>query len=86
MSIQGKKFCLIGAFDSQPRDEVEFGLYDIGGDPVKKISKALDFVVAGRDPGQRLGEARELGIPILGEGDLGALFEGKSLAEILESK
>ncbi len=86
MSIEGKKFCIIGQLDSQPRDEVEFGLYDIGGDPVKTISKSVDFVIAGKDPGKRLEEAKELGIPILDEGDIGALFEGKSVEEILASK
>ena len=78
MSIKGKKICVIGTFDSQPRDEIEFGLYDIGADVVSKISKGVDFVIAGRDPGKRADEARALGIPILGEKDVGPLFEGVS--------
>ncbi len=53
---------------------------------MKTISKSVDFVIAGKDPGKRLEEAKELGIPILDEGDIGALFEGKSVEEILASK
>ncbi|MCA9720567.1 MAG: hypothetical protein KC468_38245 [Myxococcales bacterium] len=83
MSVQGKTICLIGEFDSQPRDELEFGLYDIGADVVKRVSKKVDFVIAGRDPGARADEARALGIPILGEADLDALFRGVSPDELI---
>ncbi len=83
MSIEGKKVCLIGTFDSQPRDELEFGLYDIGADVVKRVSQDVDLVIAGRDPGKRADEARTLGIPILSESHLDALFSGRSPEELI---
>ncbi len=86
MSIEGKTVCVIGEFDSQPRNEIEFGLYDIGAEVVKKIGKKVDLVIAGRDAGKRLEEAQALGRPIVGEYAIDPIFDDQPWDTILAMK
>ncbi len=86
MGIEGKTVCVIGEFDSQPRNEIEFGLYDIGAEVVKKIGKKVDLVIAGRGAGKQLEEAKALGLPIVGEDAIDPIFDDQPWDTILTMK
>jgi DNA ligase (NAD+) len=46
----------------------------LGGKTTSTMSKKVDFVVAGEDPGSKLDKAKELGIKILTEGEFKKLI------------
>jgi len=62
-----KTFVLTGTLPSMTRDEAKSLIESKGHKVVGSVSKSTDFVVAGRDPGSKLEQARELGIAVLDE-------------------
>lgn len=66
-SLAGKTFVFTGALNAYGRDEVRNLVESRGGMTASSVSKKVDFVVAGADPGSKLEKARDLGIRILTE-------------------
>ena len=62
-----KTFVLTGTLPSLTRDEAKSLIESKGHKVAGSVSKSTDFVVAGRDPGSKLEQARELGIAVLDE-------------------
>jgi len=65
--LAGKTFVFTGALKSFGRDEARNIVESLGGMTVSSISKKVDFVVVGEDPGSKFDKAKELGIKTLTE-------------------
>lgn len=65
--LKGKKFVFTGEMDSFSRTEAGKMVQDQGGEVVGSVSKATDYVVAGKSPGSKFTKAQEIGITILDE-------------------
>ena len=72
-TLEGKSFVLTGAL-SLPRNRVKDLIQQAGGTVASSVSKKTSYVVAGEDPGSKLGKARDLGIEIIGEDELLAMI------------
>jgi DNA ligase (NAD+) len=65
--LAGKVFVFTGALQTFGRDEARNLVESMGGTTASSVSKKVDFVVVGEDPGSKLDKAKELGIKILTE-------------------
>ncbi len=65
--LKGLTFVFSGALESFTRDEARDMVESFGGKTSSSISKKVNYVVAGRDPGSKYERAKELGIKILTE-------------------
>jgi DNA ligase (NAD+) len=63
----GKTFVFTGALKSFGRDEARNIVESLGGMTTSSVSKKVDFVVVGEDPGSKFNKAKELGIKTLTE-------------------
>jgi DNA ligase (NAD+) len=72
-ALAGKSLVLTGTL-SLPRSEIESRIQAAGGRIQSSVSKRTDYLVAGTEPGSKLGKAEELGIPVLDEAGLEALL------------
>lgn len=65
--IKGKVFIFTGTLDSMTRDEAKKKIRELGGEVVSSISKRVDFVVCGENPGSKYKKAKKLGLKIINE-------------------
>jgi DNA ligase (NAD+) len=65
--LAGKTFVFTGALKDLGRDEARNLVESLGGMTASSVSKKIDFVVVGEDPGSKYDKAKELGIKILTE-------------------
>lgn len=65
--LAGKTFVFTGALKSYGRDEARNLVESMGGVTASSVSKKVDFVVVGEDPGSKFDKAKELGITTLTE-------------------
>jgi len=65
--LAGKTFLFTGALKSLGRDEARNIVESLGGMTVSSVSKKVDFVVVGEDPGSKFDKVKELGIKTLTE-------------------
>jgi DNA ligase (NAD+) len=65
--LAGKTFVFTGALKSFERDEARNIVESMGGMTTSSVSKKVDFVVVGEDPGSKFDKAKELGIKTLTE-------------------
>ena len=72
--LAGKTFVFTGGLDHFTRDEAQRAVEMAGARVASSVSKKTSYVVAGRDPGSKLDQARMLGVPILTEQEFGALI------------
>lgn len=63
----GKNVVLTGTLDRLTRDEAKAKIRELGGKFVSAVSKKIDFVVVGSEPGSKYDKALELGVRILNE-------------------
>jgi len=67
--LVGKTFLFTGALKDFGREEARNLVESLGGMTASSVSKKVDFVVVGEDPGSKSDKAKELGIKILTEED-----------------
>jgi DNA ligase (NAD+) len=67
---------LTGKLEALTRPEAEEKLRSLGANVTGSVSKKTTLVIAGEDAGSKADKARDLGVPILGEGDMLALLDG----------
>jgi len=72
--LAGKTFVFTGGLDHFTRDEAQRAVETAGARVASSVSKKTSYVVAGRDPGSKLDQARMLGVPILTEQEFAALI------------
>ena len=74
--LAGKTFVLTGTLAHYTRDEAKKMIEDAGGRVSGSVSKKTDYVVAGSDAGSKLDKAKELGVTVIGEGEIENLLSG----------
>jgi DNA ligase (NAD+) len=73
--LNGLTFVFTGALESFTRDEVRDLVESLGGKTALSVSKRVDYVVVGSDPGSKYDRANELGIPVLTESQFREMVE-----------
>lgn len=68
-NIFGKTFVLTGTLQGLTRDRAKAKIKELGGKVLPSVSKKLDYLVVGDDPGSKFTKAKELGVKILDEKD-----------------
>lgn len=75
--LAGKVFLFTGSLESFTRDEAKEAVEAEGAEAVGSVSKKVDFVVAGDDPGSKYEKAVKLGLKIIDEDEFKELIGGK---------
>jgi len=65
--LAGKSFLFTGELTSMARPEAEALVQSLGGKISSGVTKSLDYLVLGKDPGSKLAKAKRLGKTILDE-------------------
>ncbi len=65
--LEGKKFVFTGELSGITRQEAGLWVQNQGGKVIASVSKSLDYLVVGENPGSKLSQARQLGIKILNQ-------------------
>jgi DNA ligase (NAD+) len=66
-NLVGKTFVFTGALKNFARDEARTLVESMGATTASSVSKKVDFVVVGEDPGSKFDKAKELGIKTITE-------------------
>ena len=66
-AFKNKNVLVTGTLANYKRNEVKDLLDDLGANVVSSVSKNLDYLIVGSDPGSKLEKAKKLGITILDE-------------------
>jgi DNA ligase (NAD+) len=72
--LAGKTFVLTGTLARYTRDQAKNMIESAGGRVSGSVSKKTDYVVAGSDAGSKLDKAKELGVPVVDEGQMEELL------------
>ncbi|MFQ5835284.1 MAG: NAD-dependent DNA ligase LigA [bacterium] len=73
--LVGKKFVFTGGLDHFSRQEAKDLVERWGARAISSVSRSVDYVVAGKNPGSKYEKARELGVKILSEEDFMELIK-----------
>jgi len=68
--LVGKTFIITGKLERMPRSAAEKWIEERGGTVLASVSKKLDYLVVGADPGSKLAKAQKLGVPTITEKQL----------------
>lgn len=67
LPLASKSFVLTGTLENMSREDAKEKIRTLGGEVCESVSKNTDYVVFGRDPGEKFSKARTLGVKILNE-------------------
>lgn len=68
--LVGKTFIITGKLETMPRSAAEKWIEERGGMVLPSVSKKLDYLVLGADPGSKLARAQKLGVHTITEKQL----------------
>jgi DNA ligase (NAD+) len=74
--LQGRAFVFTGGLEGLTREEAKQMVEDLGGRVVSSVSKKVDYVVVGKDPGSKLAQAEKLGIKTVDEAEFRKITSG----------
>uniref|UniRef100_I2Q0X1 DNA ligase n=1 Tax=Desulfovibrio sp. U5L TaxID=596152 RepID=I2Q0X1_9BACT len=83
--LAGKKFLFTGALPDMTREAAQALVEAAGGRIVSSVSKKLDYLVAGSDPGSKLAKAQALGVTVLTPEQFSSLLAESAPAPIRKS-
>lgn len=66
-ALSGKTFVLTGTLEGFTREEATALIESLGGKVVGSVSKNVDFLLVGKEPGSKVEKARQLGIKVVDE-------------------
>lgn len=69
VKLKNKTFVLTGTLETMSREQAKEKIQSLGGEVLASISKNLDYLVVGENPGSKYEKAKELGIKIIKEKD-----------------
>ena len=72
--LEGLAFVLTGTLSSMTRDEAKEKIEQLGGNVFSSVSRKIDYLVVGEEPGSKLEKASELGVKIINEREFLALL------------
>ncbi len=72
----GKNFVLTGSLNSLTRGEAKDKIKALGGKMKDSMTKEIDFLVVGAEPGSKLEKAKKMGVRILEEEEFLQMLEG----------
>jgi DNA ligase (NAD+) len=67
--LAGKTFVVTGTLQNYERSDIENLIRKLGGKAAGSVSKNTDYVIAGEKAGSKLDKAKELGVPVITEGE-----------------
>jgi len=65
--FKGINFLFTGELESMTREVAKEKIRELGGKPFETVSKKVNYVVVGRNPGSKYHQAKKLGIKIISE-------------------
>ncbi len=74
-AFSGKTVVLTGGLENFTRTQAERLVRQSGGDISSSVSKKIDFVVAGENPGSKYTKAKQLGVKIIDEEEFSRLIK-----------
>ena len=74
--LKNKTFLFTGKLSAMSRDEAKRLAVKNGGKVLSSVSKNLDYLVVGEDPGSKLEKAGSLGVKVLSEEDFLKMIAG----------
>jgi len=74
LPLTGKTVVITGTL-SRPRDRIKSALQARGAKVTSSVSKQIDYLITGADPGSKLTKAQELGVTVVDEEGLASLLD-----------
>lgn len=74
--VSGKTFVFTGGLTTMTREDAEEKVRSFGGRAISSVSKKVNYVVAGENPGSKVDKARALGVAVITEQDFLKLLSG----------
>ena len=75
LKFQNKVFVLTGTLNKLTREQAKDKIRKLGGSISSSVSKKIDFLVAGENPGSKFKKAQKLGVEIINENDFLTLIK-----------
>jgi DNA ligase (NAD+) len=75
--LVGRTVVITGGLEAYSREEAKRAVAAAGGKATESVSRKTSFLVAGREPGTKLGKAESLGVPVLDESGFLAVLSGE---------